>query len=89
MSMKTSGDVSTYGTCQTGASTTATIGGVPKGTTSPLSVLSNRWNTETHTSYRTYRTQSDWKTFFCLDLFKEALSTCSMRSISAVLLTSN
>lgn len=89
MSMKTSGDVSTYGTCQTGASTTATIGGVPKGNTSPLSVLSNRWNTETHTSYRTYRTQSDWKIFFCLDLFKEALSTCSMRSISAVLLTSN
>lgn len=64
MSMKTSGDVSTSGTCQTGASTTATIGGVPKGTTSPLSVLSNRWNTETHTSYTTYR-KSDWKISTC------------------------
>ncbi len=43
MNMRTSVDINTYGTCLTRGSTTALIGGVLRVTTSPLSVLWNKW----------------------------------------------
>lgn len=42
--MRTSGAVSTCGTCPSGGNTTATTSGALRATTSHPSVLSNRWN---------------------------------------------